>query len=502
MNGFEEIQKIVENFVGESKQAKQQISEIENKRMELAEERNEKKRTDINEYESEINALGSEISELGNQSQGLQNKLDKRYNEVKKVAYLMIDNYITEEIRKIRKIAEEREELEEKIFLQKERNAKYELQMQEFYQRFGRMPELSENAQKEDIVQDKQCEVYKVQIKEVEAKLDAGEDKLEGLVQIKRDIKNREWNKILEIGKEPVEEAEVLPLIEEIQVEEMEPIEEIEVEEMEPIQEIQIEEFQPIQEIKIPEFEEIVENPSEENSVPKIDAKEKIDEIEQLAKAIVEQIVAEQTQDIEEKEIITFEENKIAQELKYEESPTLTDIIAKIEENEIVYIAKISNGKEIKINPTKSLSGNIFIKSKEEISKIKENLVNYAISEYKILDKKVIKKIDPAICQLLKMFAENYNYDSENLIYNYAMSFSRNPLIETETVPITYNFSYINGVQLSNVEKNTISKICKNAVKNLNIDVIGNVSTFNKIKYILKRVFTSNSANALQEGKY
>ena len=43
MRGFEEIQKIVKNFVEESKQAKQQIIEIENERNNLAQERNEKK---------------------------------------------------------------------------------------------------------------------------------------------------------------------------------------------------------------------------------------------------------------------------------------------------------------------------------------------------------------------------------------------------------------------------------------------------------------------------
>ena len=49
MRGFEEIQKIVENFVEESKQAKQQIIEIENERNNLAQERNEKKEANIQE---------------------------------------------------------------------------------------------------------------------------------------------------------------------------------------------------------------------------------------------------------------------------------------------------------------------------------------------------------------------------------------------------------------------------------------------------------------------
>ena len=106
MRGFEEIQKIVENFVEESKQAKQQIIEIENERNNLAQERNEKKEANIQENLAKINELGKQISKLGNQSQELQNKLDKRFFEVKELVNLMIDNKITEEMRKIRKINE------------------------------------------------------------------------------------------------------------------------------------------------------------------------------------------------------------------------------------------------------------------------------------------------------------------------------------------------------------------------------------------------------------
>ena len=112
MRGFEEIQKIVENFVEESKQAKQQIIEIENERNNLAQERNEKKEANIQENLAKINELGKQISKLGNQSQELQNKLDKRFFEVKELVNLMIDNKITEEMRKIRKINEVKDGLE------------------------------------------------------------------------------------------------------------------------------------------------------------------------------------------------------------------------------------------------------------------------------------------------------------------------------------------------------------------------------------------------------
>ena len=115
MNGLEEIQKIINNFIDESKQAKQKISQIENERNILAQNRNQKKNANINEYEAEINMLGKQISELGNQSQELQNKLDAKYIDVKKVVNLMVDNLIAEGIRKARKLDEHIEELQEKI---------------------------------------------------------------------------------------------------------------------------------------------------------------------------------------------------------------------------------------------------------------------------------------------------------------------------------------------------------------------------------------------------
>ena len=174
MNGFEEIKRTTKNFIESSKQAKQEIGKIERKRNELAQERNEKKNADIGQYKAEISALGNQISQLGNQSQELQNKLDKRFREVQKVVNLMADNLIAEEIRKIRKIAEDREELEEKIKLQEERDARYELQKQDFYERFGRVPVLSANAKREDEIQDKQNQVYRAKIEEIET-----EDKIE-----------------------------------------------------------------------------------------------------------------------------------------------------------------------------------------------------------------------------------------------------------------------------------------------------------------------------------
>ena len=83
------------------------------------------------------------------------------------------------------------------------------------------------------------------------------------------------------------------------------------------------------------------------------------------------------------------------------------------------------------------------------------------------------------------------------------MAFSKNGENEVDiAIPITYNFSYLNGTNLSKKEKKIISKICKNALKNEKVDIIGTVTGFGKIKYIFRRLFVANNANTLPEGKY
>ena len=508
MRGFEEIQKIVKNFVEESKQAKQQIIDIENERNNLAQERNEKKEANIQENLAKINELGKQISKLGNQSQELQNKLDKRFFEVKELVNLMIDNKITEEMRKIRKINEVKEEYMEKIALKEERNAKYEIQKQEFFERFGRMPELSENAKKEDAIQDKQCEKYREKAEEKQIQIEKCQENLAELVEFKNAVANKDWAKIICDKKENEEEIVELPLVEEIEIEEIEPIQEVEVEEFQPIEEISIEE------LEVEPFEEIKEeNSTKENSIiseniVEENGKNEIDQIEELAKAIVEQIVAEQTEQTKknitaEQEIIAFEEKNTE---KYDnllnEPVLLSNIMVKIENNELIYKAQANNGEEISIKPTKLVTGNALLNTKEEIEKIKEILINYAVVEYKSLDKSVIKKIDPLVCKLLNKFAEEYDCDAEMLIYNYAMSFAKNEMLRTDFVSITYNIAYIDGTNLSKLEKREITKICKKSFKNENVDIIGGKSTFSGIKYIFKRLFAINNGNRLPEGKY
>lgn len=492
MKEFEEIQKIVKNFVEESKQVKRQISEIENERNDLAQKRNEKKEANIEENIAEINVLGKQISKLGNQSQELQNKLDQRFLEVKRLVNLMIDNQITEEMRKIRKIDEIKQDYLEKIAIQKDRKAKYELQKEEFYQRFGRMPEITKNAKIEDEIQDKQCEKYKVKIQEKQELIENSEEKLAELVNFKSEFLNKNWSKIIGEEDKIKEEATVLPLIEEIEIEEIEPIQEVEVEEFQPIEEINIEGFE------VKPFE--IEEQPQESNVEKIEEKQtnEIDEIEELAKAIVEQIVEEQTK---QQEIVAYEEEKIdidhIDDNIIGEPALLSSIMIKIENNEVVYKAQANNGEEVTITLTKT--ENTFLRIKE---KIKEVLINYAVVEYRPLDKNVIKKIDPIVCELLNKFAEKYNYDIGMLIYNYAMSFAKNEMIRTEFVSITYNLAYINESNLSKTEKREILKICKKANRNDNIDVIGPNFGFGKIKYIFKRLFAINGVDRLPEGKY
>ena len=501
MRGFEEIQKIVKNFVEESGQAKQQIIEIENERNNLAQERNRKKEANIEENLAEVNELGKQISKLGNQSQELQNKLDKRFLEVKKLVNLMIDNQITEEMRKIRKINEIKEEYIERVSLQEERNARYEMQKQEFFERFGRMPELSENAKQEDTIQDKQCLKYKEKTEEKQIQIEECQENLAELVEFKNAVADKNWSRIICDEKENEEEIIELPLVEEIEIEEMEPIQEVEVEEFQPIEEIQI------QELEVEPFEEIQEYEQKENIVTE-NPKNEIDEIEELAKAIVEQIVAEQTKQVEnnnleDQEIIAFEEENVEEyNTEMNEPVVLSNIMVKIENNEIVYKAQASNGEETLIKPTKIETGNMLLNIKEEIEKVKEILINYAVIEYKPLDKNVIRKIDPIVCELLSEFANKYNYDAESLIYDYAMSFAKNEMIRTEFVAITYNVAYIDGTNLSKIEKREISKICKKALKNENIDIIGRTSVFNGIKCIFRRLFAINNENGLPEGKY
>ena len=186
MNGFEEIQRCIKNLICEKKEAQQQISRIEERRTLLAQQRNEKKNSNANL--AEINDLGTQIAKLGNESQELQNKLDFIIREAKSQVNLAIDNLVVEGIRKIRIANEQIQDLKTKIEKQKERQQKYELQKQEFYLRFGRMPELSERAKQENKLQEKETEKSELEITQIQQQIKEKEDELTLFAQAKKEI--------------------------------------------------------------------------------------------------------------------------------------------------------------------------------------------------------------------------------------------------------------------------------------------------------------------------
>ena len=510
MNGLKEIQGHVKNFICEKEKIQKQIVEIEEKRTQMAQQRNEIKASN-SDWEN-VCGLGKQITQLGNQSQGLQNQLDFNCRTIKTQINLIIDNLIAEGIRKIRILNEEIKELQQKNENQKERNAKYQLQKEEFFLRFGRMPELSERAAKENKLQEKEASKNLLEIDVIKGQISKAEGELGVLAKIKRYSKNGNWNSI-------IEEAEVSEeiYIEEITIGEIEPIEEIYVEEFGPVEELYVEEFKPIEEIKIEAFEEGKEffaetfEPIEENSM---------DEIEKLAREIVAQIVAEQTKDLEsnikqieeeptEKEeeeegIIIFEkENEKNEKIiipLFGQRATISNIVVKFENGSLVYKAQMSDKEEIKIYPSKLGEESVLLRDKQNREDCKEILVNYAVKEHKVFDRKVINKIDPLVCELLIECAERYGHNAQELVYNYAASFFDG---NVDMMPgIIYNLSYIEQSNLSRREKAIINKIARNARKNNGIDIIESFSGFRKFKYIFKRLFAINNVKVLPESKY
>ena len=608
MNKFEEIQEIIKNFIYEKQQMKREITKIERQRTQLAQERNEKKaNAKTMKVVAEISELGKRITELGNQSQELQNKLDSRYLEVRTQVNTQINNLISQGISEIRKHEEIKKEKQVEVEKQEERNSKYQIQKQEFYNRFGRMPELSENAKKENQAKEEECKLNKAEIAKIEEIIQILQGELSELARNQRQFKNGEWTQLVKIEERPIElkedvekveeiyeepdveeeiskeidiqpleeaeeecdleailnlvediieergnssqeeyfeneeeavelpfidepvenniqeeqEVEIKPIqeIEEIKVEDFQPIEDLKVEEIEPIEEINVEEIEPIkeihieeknlpeveiEEIQLDELEPIEELHIEENLQPSQQLQQQDIGIEEIIEKKVEEIKqeenAEEITTLEEKEEVVEEKNKA---LAFGDKVTLVNIIAKIEEGELVYKAEISNGKTIKIEPTNVQGQNLLLKEKENCEEIKEILINYAIAEYRPFDKKTIKKIDPIVCEILTKFAKEYNYDAQSLIYNYAMSFSKSEDIEMDSIPqITYNVSYLDGTKLTKKEKEILQKICKNAKKNEKVEIIGYNVGIKKIKYMFKRVFSINDTNALPEGKY
>ena len=177
-----------------------------------------------------------------------------------------------------------------------------------------------------------------------------------------------------------------------------------------------------------------------------------------------------------EKEIITLEETEENQlvNTNTEEPTTIKNIVVKVENGELIYKAELSNETTIKIYPIKE---KILEKEKFERETWKRELIEYSAKNYRNLRNIAIKKMDPIVCEILDRYAVQYDMDSQNLVYNYVMSFSSIDDYDSDILPaITYNLSYINETKISKKEIKSLQKIVKNSTQNALVDIIGNVT--------------------------
>lgn len=201
-----------------------------------------------------------------------------------------------------------------------------------------------------------------------------------------------------------------------------------------------------------------------------------------------------------EKEIITLEETEENQlvNTNTEEPTTIKNIVVKVENGELIYKAELSNETTIKIYPIKE---KILEKEKFERETWKRELIEYSAKNYRNLRNIAIRKMDPIVCEILDRFAVQYDVDSQNLVYNYVMSFSSIDDYDSDILPaITYNLSYINEAKISKKEIKILQRIVKNSTQNALVDIIGNVTLSEKIKCFMKKIFNISSANILPEG--
>ena len=190
-----------------------------------------------------------------------------------------------------------------------------------------------------------------------------------------------------------------------------------------------------------------------------------------------------------EKEIITLEETEENQlvNTNTEEPTTIKNIVVKVENGELIYKAELSNETTIKIYPIKE---KILEKEKFERETWKRELIEYSAKNYRNLRNIAIKKMDPIVCEILDRYAVQYDMDSQNLVYNYVMSFSSIDDYDSDILPaITYNLSYINEAKISKKEIKILQKIVKNSTQNALVDIIGNVTLSEKIKCFMKKIF-------------
>lgn len=424
---MEELINELDIFVNEKAILSAQIKDIENKRNELAKERNTKKAQNKikndEEVWSEVNCLGKQISDLGNQSQWFQNQINSKLLNVREQSFVEIDNLIAESVRKSRIISEQIEENRDN------------LEPEEIY-------ELTES------------------INEI------GQE-MARIMFAKRLIKHNQIIDVINLfsATETEESQEQDEQIDEI-------LESQKIENTNENEQVQLinEELKPIEEIAVdPTLTDYYNN------------------INEITKNL-------------EKEIITLEETEENQlvNTNTEEPTTIKNIVVKVENGELIYKAELSNETTIKIYPIKE---KILEKEKFERETWKRELIEYSAKNYRNLRNIAIKKMDPIVCEILDRYAVQYDMDSQNLVYNYVMSFSSIDDYDSDILPaITYNLSYINEAKISKKEIRTLQKIVKNSTQNALVDIIGNVTLSEKIKCFMKKIFNISSANILPEG--
>ena len=424
---MEELINELDIFVNEKAILSAQIKDIENKRNELAKERNTKKAQNKikndEEVWSEVNCLGKQISDLGNQSQWFQNQINSKLLNVREQSFVEIDNLIAESVRKSRIISEQIEENRDN------------LEPEEIY-------ELTES------------------INEI------GQE-MARIMFAKRLIKHNQIIYVINLfsATETEESQEQDEQIDEI-------LESQKIENTNENEQVQLinEELKPIEEIAIdPVLTDYYNN------------------INEITKNL-------------EKEIITLEETEENQlvNTNTEEPTTIKNIVVKVENGELIYKAELSNETTIKIYPIKE---KILEKEKFERETWKRELIEYSAKNYRNLRNIAIKKMDPIVCEILDRYAVQYDMDSQNLVYNYVMSFSSIDDYDSDILPaITYNLSYINEAKISKKEIKILQKIVKNSTQNALVDIIGNVTLSEKIKCFMKKIFNISSANILPEG--
>lgn len=444
---MEELINELNGFVNEKIVLSAQIRDIENKRNELANERNNKKAQNKikndGEVWAEVNCLGKQISDLGNQSQWFQNQINSKLLNIREQAFIEIDNLIAENVRKSRIISEQIEENNDSL----EKEEIYELT--EIVNRIGK-------------------DIARI----IFAKSLIKHNQIIDVINLFSQS-NMEENQKAEEKKEV--ENEALNICEE---------------------ELKVEEFKPIEDIINDSIAEECNKISENVDVEEYD--NNIDDIDEITR-ILERHFAKENK---EEEIITFEENEEQQAIEeniIEEQTMIKNIVVKVEKNELVYKAELSNGSTIKIYPVRE---KLLEKERFERETWKRDLIEYSAKEYRNLKKVAIKKMDPIVCEILDRFAVQYDVDSQNLVYNYVMSFSTMDEYDTNILPIiTYNLSYINEAKISKKEIKTLYKIVKNSNQNSLIDIVGNVTLSAKIKCFMKKIFNLNNANILPAGE-